>query len=216
MVPRTGLQREQSPVMATYVCAPRDLAAEPATAPTLWRTAQRAIGDYRSRRAHTPAALGRLARLAPDERPLVVACDLGDATVVATNAALHGLGAPEGAGEWSRWGWEEISRIEWDEPTSSLTLTGQEPLFSARIMLTLPAPGPLVDLARERIAWTIQLATRVGLSCGGTVRVVVRRQPVTDRMDWYVYPDATIITGDASVRTELQGVLATLRADTGL
>jgi len=65
-------------------------------------------------------------------------------------------------------------------------------------------------------AWTTQLATRVGLPSGGTVRVVVRRHPVTDRMDWFVYPDATIASDGARFRAEFHDVLAALRADTGL
>ncbi len=201
--------------MATYVCPPRDLPVEPGSALTLWGSAHRAIKDW-ARRAQKPVALRRLARLAPDERPLVATCDLTDAAVIATNAALHRLGAPEGSGDWSRWGWEQVARIEWDDSTSTMTLIGQEPLLADRVVLTVPAPGPLVDLARERVAWTTQVATQVRLPSGGTVRVVVRRQPVTNRMHWFLYPDAPLDSHIASVRTELDDVVAALRADTGL
>src|SRR5688572_19860002 len=107
--------------MAIYACPPRELPLEPGSTWPAWGATRRALEDW-ARRAHKkPAALNRLAGLAPDERQVVAACDLTDATVVATHAALHRLGPPEGAGDWSRWGWEQIARIEWDETTSTIT-----------------------------------------------------------------------------------------------
>lgn len=202
--------------MATYVCPPRALPGAITSAPTMWRSAHRALADLAAKRVQKPAALRRLARLAPDERPLVAVGDSTDAAVVATNAAMHRLGPPEGSGDWSRWGWEQIARIEWDDSTAAMTLIGQAPLLPDRVVLILPAPGPLVDVSRERVAWTTQLATRVGLPSGGTVRVVVRRHPTTDGLDRFVYPDATVAGDGARGRAELADVLAALRVDTGL
>lgn len=138
------------------------------------------------------------------------------AVVIATNVALHRLEPPEGFGDWSRWGWEQIARIEWDAPTSTMTLIGQAPVLQHRIAFRLSAPGSLVSVARERITWTTQLATRVRLPSGGSVAVVVRRHPVTDRMDWFLYPDTTLAGQGTGGRAELDGVLASLRAHTGL
>ena len=174
--------------MATYVCPPHILPVAPMSAPTM-RSAQRALADL-AKRAQRPAALRRLAQVAPDERPLVATCDSTDAAVVATNAAIHRLGPPECAGDWSRWGWEQIARIEWDDSTAAMTLIGQAPLLPDRVVLSLPG--------------------------GGTVRVVVRRHPTTDRLDWFVYPDATVAGDGARGRAELDDALAALRADTGL
>lgn len=174
--------------------------------------AQRAL-DGVARRTQKPVALRRLALVAPGERPPVAACDLDDAAVVATDVALQRLGPPEGAGDWSRWGWERVAGIEWNDSLSVMTLIGQPPGLSGRVILRLPSPGSLVDVVRERIAWTTRLATRVTLPSGGSVGVVVRRHPVTDRMDWYLYPDAA---DGPHLRSELGDVVAALRADTGL
>lgn len=201
--------------MATYVCPPRALSGAPASAPTMWCSAQRASADW-ARRTPKPPALHRLARLAPDERQLIATCDVSDAVVVATNAALHRLGPPEGSGNWSRWGWEQIAHVEWDDSTSSMILICQAPLLPERVVLTLPAPGPLVEVARARVAWTTPLATRAGMPSGGTVRVVARRHPITDRMHWFLYPDTTVASDGAGIRAELDDVLAALCADTGL
>ncbi len=201
--------------MATYVCPPHALPTAPASAPTVCRVVQRALEDV-ARRAQKPAALRRLARLGPDERPLVAVCDVNDAAVVATNAALHRLGPPEGSGDASRWGWEQVAGLEWDESRSTMTLIGQAPLLPDGVVLRLPTPGPLVDVVGERIAWTTQLTTRIRLPSGGTVRVVVRRQPVTDRMDWFLYPDSSIASDNPRACTELDDALAALHADTGL
>jgi hypothetical protein len=202
--------------MASYVCPPRSLPGAPTSVPTMWRSAQRALADLAAKRVQKPVSLRRLARLAPDERPLVATCDSTDAAVVATNAAMHRLGPPEGSGDWSRWGWEQIARIEWDDPTAAMTLIGQAPLHLDPVVLSLPAPGPLVDAARERVAWTTQLATRVGPPSGGTVRVVARRHLTTDGLDWFVHPDTTVAGDGARGRAALGDAFAALRADTGL
>ena len=201
--------------MAIYVCPPQAVRIGPASTSRLWGSTRRAIEDL-AKRAQKPAAVRRLTQLAPGERTLVATCDLSDAAVIATNAALHQLGPPDGAGDWSRWGWEQVSRIEWHASTSTMTLIGQAPLLPDRVVLTLAEAGPLVEVARERVAWTTLLATRVPLPGGGTARVVVRRHPVTDRRDWFLYPDATVASHSARVDAELAHLVAAMRADTGL
>lgn len=201
--------------MAYYVCPSPDLSVERVTASPSWAPARRVL-EQAARRLHKSAALRRLALLAPEEHPLVTTCDIADASVVATHAALHRLGAPDGSGDWSRWGWEKIARIAWDDVTSTLHLVGQAPHLPQPVTLALPDPGPLVAVARERVTWTTPWATRVALRSSGTMRLVVRRHPITDRMDWFLYPDATIDKADAGVQQELEEVLARCRAETGL
>jgi hypothetical protein len=158
----------------------------------------------------------RLAQLAPTEWSLAGTCDADEAAVIATNAALHRLAGPDGTGHWSRWGWEQISRIEWKDSTSTLALVGQVPLLAGRVVLILPKPGPLVEVIRERLAWTTMLITYITLPSDGNLAVLVRRQPATDRMYWFLYPDASLEVNDAVVRSEIDDAVAALRADTGL
>lgn len=200
--------------MAYYVRPSPDVSGAHVAASPSWDRARRVL-EHAVRRLRKPAALRRLARLAPDENPLVTICDSADPTVVATHAALHPLGGPDGSGDWSRWGWEQISRVAWDEVTSTLNLIAQPPHLPSRVTLTLPDPGPLVAAPRDRVAWTTQLAARVSLP-SGKVHAVARRHPLTDRTDWYLYPDATVDLGNHGVQQELDLLVAQLRAETRL
>jgi Glycosyl hydrolases family 15 len=134
----------------------------------LWASFRRAV-EVAARRMQKPAAVRRLAQLAPKEWSLAGTCDADDAAVIATNAALHRLAGSDGTGDWSRWGWEQISRIEWHDSASTLTLVGQAPLFTGRVALPLPTPGPLVEVILERLAWTTMLTTQVSLPSGGNL-----------------------------------------------
>lgn len=200
--------------MATSMCPPQELPVEPGSAPTAWGSAHRAIADL-ARWAPKPAALRRLVGLVPHERRLIVTGDLNFALVVATNAVLDRLGSPRGCGDWSRWGREQIGRVEWHESASIVILIGQAPVLRDRVAFTLPASGLLVAVAGERLGWTTLRAMRVGVPGGVTVRVVVRRRPVSDRVDWFVYPDATVAGDGARGRAEVDGVPGALRAGMG-
>ncbi len=162
-----------------------------------------------------PLTVRRLAALAPREHVLVVTCTTDDATVIATDAALHWL-EDDQTGQWARWGWEELTAVGWDSGTSTLALTGQPPVRPGRFCLTLADPGPLVHLARERISFTTGFVTRVQMEGAGTVRVVVRLQPRTDRRDWYIYPHPAIDADDPIVRDRVTALVGRLRSETGL
>ncbi|MPZ97625.1 MAG: hypothetical protein GEU96_22580 [Propionibacteriales bacterium] len=179
-----------------------------------WDALQHAAEDLASQ-VRRPATVRRLTELAPNERVLTYACDTDEASVVATDAALHPLTGPDGAESWSRWGWEQVAQVAWDAQHGTLTVVGLVPWLPRRTVLRFADRVPLVDLATERVAWTRQLATRLTLG-DGTVDVVVRRQPVSDRMYWLVHPGEAVDVDDPRVRAELDDALTRLRADTGL
>lgn len=150
--------------------------------------------------------------LTPGEPVLGHACDVTEASVVATDAALHRLTAAE---QWSRWAWEQVAQVRWDDQAHTLTVAGMLPWAPSRTVLAFDRRVPLADLALERVAWTRQLDTRVALE-HGDVRVLVRRQPGTDRMYWYVHPGPGVDVDAPTTRAELDDAIARLRADTGL
>jgi hypothetical protein len=198
--------------MAIHVCPPAHQSlALPATS-ALW-TRVRARSEEWAQRTRKPDAVRRLTHAFPRERALVVTCDQTDATLIATNAALHRI---DGTHAWSRWGWEQIARPDWAQSTSTLTLVGMEPVMSGPVELTIPTPWPVLDLARERIAWTTLLAVRLALPSGETLGVVVRRHPSTDQLDWFLYPDARSNLDDPPLGAGIDAALAAFRADVGL
>lgn len=50
----------------------------------------------------------------------------------------------------------------------------------------------------------------------GHVRVVVRRRPLTNRMDWFLCSEPDLAVARADVRAELDQLLTHLRSATGL
>lgn len=199
--------------MTISLCPPRHRPGQPASFLTAWIPAR--VPDRAAARAHRKAVLRPMAGSTPGERPLAATCDAADATVVVTDTALHRFAAPDGAGAWSRWGREQVSRIGWHASESRLELVRQPPHLPDGVHLTIPAPGSLVALARDRVRWTTQLVTRASLRCGH-VRVVVRRQPMTNRMDWFLYPEPDVEVGRPDVQAQLHELVTHLRSMTGL
>ena len=74
-------------------------------------------------RAHAP--------LRPAEHLLAVACGLDGELLAATDWALyHQTGQA-----WTRVGWEQLSRVAWDQQRHVLMLTGLTPTVAARTVL---------------------------------------------------------------------------------
>ncbi|MEU4293178.1 hypothetical protein AB0E63_33570 [Kribbella sp. NPDC026596] len=208
-----GDSERQVQLLVIYACPP---VQEPLRLRHSWPFEEglRRIATELAQRVQRPAAIRRLAALAPGERALVVTCTTDDATVIATDDALHQL--DDGSGPWTRWPWEQLTAVTWDSATKTLTMTGQQPVLPGQFHLRLAAPGPLVTLARERIAFTTSFRTRVQLRAGDAVGIVVRRHPRTDRHDWFIYPGPSVDPDDSVVRAELNAVISQLRASTGL
>lgn len=185
-------------------------------APTrrFWDVVRGVVDDVASQ-VRKPDAVRRVAELAPGERTLGHACDVTETSLVATDVALHRLSGSGIAEQWSRWAWEQVAQVRWDDEAHMLTVAGMLPWMPSRTVVEFDRRVPLVDLALERVAWTRQLDTRVALE-HGDVRVIVRRQPSTDRMYWFVHPGPGVDVDAPAARAELDRAIAWLRADTGL
>jgi uncharacterized heparinase superfamily protein len=144
---------------------------------------------------------------------LTVAHCRDDSPVIATKLAVYHQ-HPSGSGTWVRLGWEQVGRVDWDEPRG-LVLTGWTPDVAARTLLAVASGEPLLELARERVAWTMLLATHLPVGGRGLARVAVRRQPGTDRLLWMVALGPGV-ADTAAIRAELDAALARLRADLAL
>jgi hypothetical protein len=151
--------------------------------------------------------------LARGERVLTVAHSRDGSPVIATKLAVYHQ-HPTGSGTWIRLGWEQVGRVDWDEP-HGLVLTGWTPEVAARTLLGVARGEPLLALARERVAWTTLLATHLPVGGRGLARVTARRQPGTNRLLWMVALGPGV-DDNAAVRAELDAALARLRADLAL
>ena len=151
--------------------------------------------------------------LAHGEQVLTVAHGRDGSPVIATKLAVYHQ-HPAGSGTWVRLGWEQIGRVDWDDP-HGLVLTGWTPDVAARTLLPVARDEPLLALARERVAWTTLLATDIPIGGRGLARVTARREPGTDRLLWMVALGPGV-ADNAAVRAELDTALARLRADLAL
>ena len=155
-------------------------------------------------RAHAP--------LRPAEHLLAVACGVDGELLAATDWALyHQTGQA-----WTRVGWEQLSRVAWDQQRHVLMLTGLTPTVAARTVLHLAKDWDLPALAVERVSWSKVVDQRISLNGGAGARVIARRLTGEARITWLVILDHGLDPGDLGVRAELESVLTELRAETGV
>jgi len=134
--------------------------------------------------------------------------------VIATDRALFcepALAGGDGrlaAADWTRLGWEQVARA--DRHERGLVVTAWAPDLPVRTVLAVERATPLLALARERIAWTTLLTTRVPIA-GRPASVTARRQPGPGTLLWIVTLDPAVPPTPA-VEAELATALAHLRA----
>jgi hypothetical protein len=114
-----------------------------------------------------------------------------------------------GEPEWVRLGWEQVTRAERHE--RGVLLTAWAPGPPPRTVLAVSRAGRLLALARERIAWSTLLTTRVQIG-GRPARITARRQPGPGRLVWMVALDPELAP-TPEVEAELAAALARLRRE---
>jgi hypothetical protein len=164
-------------------------------------------------RRHSAArARARLAPVRPGERVLAVALTRRDELVVATDWALY----HEASGSWTRIGWEDVGKVDWDAPRRVLALAGLTPAAPAAAVLRLARDWDLPAVASERVTWTCVLDQRLSLNGSGGARVLARRVPGQPGLRWVVIVDNGLDPGDPVFRAALGSALRDLRAVTGV
>jgi hypothetical protein len=137
--------------------------------------------------------------------PGVIATD----RAVLCEPALASTGAGGGEPEWSRLGWEQVTRA--DRHERGVLLTAWAPDVASRTVLAVSRAGRLLALARERIAWSTLLTARVQIG-GRPAQVTARRQPGPGILVWMVALDPEV-TPTPAVEAELAAAVARLRRE---
>jgi hypothetical protein len=156
----------------------------------------------------TPTAVRATAPLEPGERILAFAHNLDGRLVVATERALR----HQAAGAWSRLGWEQVSRITWDDDRRTLAVTDTRSGRVTKIVLHATDGNRIADLGQERIGWTFLLSTLVPLAGHPPARVAARRQPGTGQIIWQVSLSNGSGPRDPELYSEITTAIAELRA----
>lgn len=149
---------------------------------------------------HLPAGERRVAwALTPDNQP-----------VVASTAALH---LPDG----TVLGWDGIERALWDKPVLRLVeLTELE--GSGRrheVTLDLEQDTDLPETVRARVSASVAWSSHLKLRPKGGVRVVGRRRPGLEVLDWQLVFDRETDPNDPELRAQAEEHLLAARRTIG-
>ena len=176
-----------------------------------WLRWLRAWRDDHEQQAASRAEARAHAPLHPGERLLAAARGVGGELLAATDWALY----HQGGQSWARLGWDQVSRVDWDEQRRILMITGLVPGVPARTVLRLARPWDLPAAAAERVSWAKVVDQRISLSGEAGARVIARRVPGGPQVRWLVILDRELDPADPEVRAGLEAALAELRAETG-
>jgi hypothetical protein len=115
--------------------------------------------------------------------------------------------------------WEDVQAADWDAETTTLRVSEVGTWGEQRPehVFTLPEPGRLLELVRERVTASVVLQRHVPINGRRGLRVIARRAPRGDRpISWIYEFDAGIDPDDPAVRRAAEEALAAARADVGL
>ncbi len=160
-----------------------------------------------------PAAVS--ARLERGERVLSVAeAPDGGCALVASDRALYHRGLPHRTGTdgWSRLGWEEVDRIDWDAAAGQLAITGLTGVAPPRTAIPMRQRGTVPELIQERVTHTRLGRWRLLVAGAHHVLVEARRRPVTGEVLWFVLSGP----GDLDTGARVERAITRLCAELGV
>lgn len=190
------------------------------------------VADTVKRMWWTRKGISKAARaeldLARGERVLAVARTSEGAVVAATTLALHLPPSEASASEGSasegsdseasasgrrhrRVRWELVDHAGWQDGWLRVRETG-----GAAHRLRLPDPGSVPEAVQERVTATVVVSTYARLTGSGGVRIVGRRDPDGDGLNWTFVFDPGLDPADPDLRARAEGLLEELRRQTGV
>ena len=160
------------------------------------------------RRRRVPEAVAAVA-LEPRERRVAWAVTTDGEPVVASDAALY-LPGPV------RFAWSEVERAVWQRPR--LTVTRVSPVEGSGQQVTAVLTdddGDLPDVIRARVSASVAWSSHSRLAPAGGVRVVARRRPGVDALDWQLVYDRGTDPTAPGVRAQAEQLLEAARRTIG-
>ena len=115
--------------------------------------------------------------------------------------------------------WEDVQAADWDAETDTLRVSEVGTWGEPRPvhMFTLPEPGRLLELVRERVTASVVLQRHVPIRGRRGVRVIARRAPRGDQPVRWIYEyDAGVDPSDPAVQQAAEEALAAARSEVGL
>jgi hypothetical protein len=160
-----------------------------------------------TRRSVSRAELAEL-DLMPGERVLAIARTPQGALVAASDVALH---LPVPGNRHLRMGWELIDHAGWQDGWLRVRETAGQ-----THRLRLPDPGSVPEAVQERVTATVVISSYAPLADSGGVRIVGRRAPGGDRLNWTFVFDSGLDPADPGLRAQAERLLEDLRRQMGV
>ena len=150
----------------------------------------------------------RAVRLAPGERRLGWATTTSGEPVVATDLGLRLPGA-------DRLDWADVERVTWRRPVLAVVRVSPVDRAGERWELELDEEDDLADVVRTQVTASVAWSDHVRLQPSGGVRVVGRRRPGQDLLDWQLVFDAGTDPDDPVRREQAEAILLDVRRRIG-
>jgi hypothetical protein len=149
-------------------------------------------------------------QLPAGERRVAWALTPEGAPVVASTAALH---LPDG----TALAWDGIERALWDKPVLRLIELTESEGSGRRyeIELDLDVDTELPETVRARVSGSVAWSSHVKLQPAGGVRIVGRRRPGMEVLDWQLVFDRGTDPHDPALRAQAEEQLLAARRTIG-
>lgn len=158
-------------------------------------------------RRRAPDAV-RAVTLEPGERRVSWGLTDDGEPVVATDL---GLRVPVGP----RLDWPDIERAVWRRPLLTVLEMHERQGAGRSVALVLADEGDLPDVVRTRVTASVAWSSHSRLHPAGGVRVVGRRRPGRDDLDWQLSYDPETDLSDPGVRLQAERLLEGARRTIG-
>ena len=157
------------------------------------------LRDLLPRRRPVPDAV-RAVPLEPGERRLAWGVTTSGDPLVATPRGLHLPGSP-------RLDWADVERATWRRPVLAVVRVSRVDGSGTRWELELAEEAELADVIRTQVTTSVAWSNHVRLQPSGGVRVVGRRRPGQDLLDWQLVFDAGTDPDDPALRAQAEAAM---------
>ena len=111
--------------------------------------------------------------------------------------------------------WPDVEKATWKRPVLEVVEVAAVSGTGRRWRFELAEEGELPETVRSAVTATVAWSTHVGLHPAGGVRVVGRRRPGRELLDWQLVYDRGTDVDDPAVQAQAQAVLADARRTIG-
>ena len=150
----------------------------------------------------------RAVPLEPGERRLGWGVTTRGDVVLATSLGLRLPGA-------ERLDWADVERATWRRPVLAVVRVSAVDGSGPRWELELEREEDLADAVRAQVTASVGWSDHVRLRPSGGVRLVGRRRPGQDLLDWQMVFDAGTDPDDPALRAQAEAVLLDVRRRIG-